>query len=442
MNGPRSIRNSDTDMNLMMKIIEDLTPLNRVFCSRDYDKAINYLKEILPFKVISFFNSEELNGWVIPPKWDVKEAKIFKDGSVIYDGMSNPLCVIALSKGFRGRVELEQLKEHLFFDHRCAEAIPYHFRQEYRSWERDWGFCVTKKFYDSLMPGDYQVVIDTEESEGVLKVLEFTHQGTLSNTIVFAAHLDHPGMANDGLSGCAVGVELMRRLKEKKTKFTYTLCLHQEVMGAEYYLGTMVDERRRTIMEGVFLEMLGSRTQLALQKSPEANTNIEIALPNVMRDLNKDYRQAPYGDIVVNGEYIWAAYGIQLASLSRFPYPEYHSDRDNMSIISVDALDEAVDVLLRAIELFESSPVLFKRFRGNICVSNPKYDLYVDQGQTAFGSSNEDDEVKKMRYLMELIPSLHRPVSIRVLAERVGLHEEVVFHYIQKWEEKGLLDIK
>ena len=39
-------------MNLMMKIIEDLAPLNRVFCSADYDKSIDYLTRILPFKVI------------------------------------------------------------------------------------------------------------------------------------------------------------------------------------------------------------------------------------------------------------------------------------------------------------------------------------------------------------------------------------------------------
>ena len=56
---------------LALEILKDLTPLNRVLCSSDYDKAIDYLRTLLPFRVLEYPAADEHNGWVIPPKWDV-----------------------------------------------------------------------------------------------------------------------------------------------------------------------------------------------------------------------------------------------------------------------------------------------------------------------------------------------------------------------------------
>ncbi|MFY9398020.1 MAG: DUF4910 domain-containing protein [Desulfomonilia bacterium] len=428
-------------MSLMMRIMKDLGPLNRVFCSRDYDRSIEYLQRILPFKVIPFHGGRPLNGWVIPPWWNVRQARIVRRGEILYDGTAHPLRVIALSRSFRGRVDREELKRHLYFDARYEDAVPYHFRQLYRSWKRDWGFCVTRRFYDSLEPGEYEVVIETEEAPGVLKVLEYTHEGALPHQIVFAAHLDHPGMANDGLSGCAAGVEIMRRLSGRRTRYTYCLVLHQEIIGAEYYLAHLDASGRQDIMEGLFLEMLGTRTKLALQDPPGGDASLGAALARILAEEGIEHRRAPYGGIVVNGEYVWFARGIPMASLSRFPYPQYHCDRDDTSIVHEDALEEAAGLVMRAIDRIEASPVVVKKFTGSICTSNPAYDLYVDPGQIAFGDGDRAERLKKTRLLMELVPSLHRPVGVETIAERVGLDGAEVLAYLERWAGKGLIDL-
>src|ERR1700722_3739949 len=118
-------------MKSMMQILRDLTPLNRAVCSLGYDQAVDYLCEVLPFNVISVPSSFEHNGWVIPPSWDVEEARIVKDGRTVYDGTAHSLGVIGLSKSFRGTVSLDELRCHVNFDHRDDNSIPYHYRQQF-----------------------------------------------------------------------------------------------------------------------------------------------------------------------------------------------------------------------------------------------------------------------------------------------------------------------
>ncbi|MBB3140059.1 DUF4910 domain-containing protein [Halomonas organivorans] len=427
-------------MKTMMELLADLTPLNRVICSSDYDYTIEYLKDVLPFQEVNYSAEDNYNGWIIPPKWDVKEASIHRDGELIYDGRWHPMAVMALSAPFRGRVSREELREHLHFDHRYDDRIPFHFRQLFTSWKRDWGFCVPKALHDSLLPGNYDVVIDTEEAAGPLRVLEYHLPGKLEDTIVFGANLDHPGVANDGLSGVVVGMALFDMLRKRDLKFSYRLVLAPGIMGNEYYLGRMADEKRLQLLEGVMLEMLGSPSQLNLQLSRSQNSNIELALQEVINESLLEHRVGEFESLLLNDEYIWEAYDVPMSSLSRFPYPEYHTDADNLSLMDEQRLAEALALLKAAVESLEESPVIRKKFIGNICLSNPDYDLYVDPGQVAFGD-RPDENRRRMRKLMDIIPSIKKPTTVRQLAKEVGLPMSAVEGYIKSWHKRGLLDV-
>ncbi len=427
-------------MKTMMQILRDLTPLNRAVCSHGYDQAVDYLREVLPFRTISVPSSCQHNGWVIPPSWDVEEAKIFKDGRTVYDGTAHPVGVIALSQGFTGTVSLEELRRHLHYDHRNEDSIPFHYRQQFRSWARDWGFCVPKRLFDQLGPGDYEVVIRTTEAPGAMKILEYKHRGALDWTVVFGGNLDHAGVANDGLAGCVVGMEVLRRLQERKTRFTYSLVLSPGIIGSELYLAGLTQAERGQILEGIFLEMLGSDTPLAVQESRRSMVSVLHALKASLDHLGLSFRTGPFESIIVNDEYVWENYGIPMLSFSRFPYPEYHSSRDSVEIIKETALNEAVDALLGAIDRLEASPIVLKKFEGNICLSNPQYDLYVDYGQVALGDSLTEKR-RRMRSLMDFVPALDRPMSVKTVADHVGLAEEETLEYLERWASKGLIEL-
>jgi aminopeptidase-like protein len=427
-------------MKTMMQILRELTPLNRAICSQGYDQAVDYLSEVLPFRVISVPSSHKHNGWVIPPSWDVLEARIVKDGRTVYDGTTHPLGVIGLSKSFCGTIGLEELRGHLHYDHRNDDSIPFHYRQQFRSWSRDWGFCLPKRVFDELVPGEYEVVIRTTEAPGTMKILEYKHQGSLDFTIVLGGNVDHAGVANDGLAGCVVGLEVLRRLADRKTKFTYSLVLSPGIIGSELYLAGLNPYERSQILEGIFLEMLGSATPLALQESRRSMISLSHALKASLDQLGLSYRTGPFESIIVNDEYVWENYGIPMLSFSRFPYPEYHSSLDGMEIIKEDSLNEAVEALMGAVDWLETSPMIVRKFQGNICLSNPQYDLYVDYGQVALGDILSDER-RRMRCLMDLVPALDRPVSVKAIADHVGLLEKETLAYLERWAAKGLIDL-
>jgi aminopeptidase-like protein len=423
---------------LAHRIIEDLYLRNRNFCSSDYDACLDYLSKIIPFTIHDYHPQDQFNGWVIPPKWDLIKAGIWKNGIPIL-AVENPLQVIGLSQSFKGMLTLEELKSHLHFDRRDPDSIPYHFRQNYRPWDRDWGFCVTQKFYDSLASGEYQVVIETKESEGYLRVAECTLKGSCPETFVFVAHLDHPGMANDDLAGVAVGVELFHQLSKIPRKFTYRLILVQEIIGSVFYLGKSPSHQKH-VVESCFLEMLGSATPLALQGSRKQTGMLEKVIDQALAEQKSAYRKGPFRSIICNDEIVWESYGIPMASLSRFPYPEYHSEKDNPSIIRAESLSESVDVLSVAVKKLDASVLVRKKVQGVLSLANPEYGLYVDPGQPAF-ESTAPEHVQKLRLLMDILPMLPEIFFVEQAAEEVQLPAEETLAYLKLWECRGLIDL-
>ncbi len=418
-------------------LIEKLYLKNRNFCSDDYDECLNELIKIHPFKIHEF--SEPINHWEIPPKWDLISANIFKEGQSIYS-VDHPLKIIGLSTAIDQTVSLSELKDHLHYDHRFKDAIPYHFRQFYRPWQRDWGFCVPKSFYDSLTEKNYRVQIKTREAPGCIKVAEFKLKGDLDQGFVFLAHLDHPGMANDDLAGVAVGLELFNRLKPRKLKFSYSLIIVPEIMGSEFFLQSLTRKSKQNYLGGCFLEMLASKTSFALQESYDKQSIFEDFLESSLCREGIPFRKGPYKSIICNDETVWQSHHIPTCSLSRFPYPEYHTSMDNPSILSEEKFEEAIHVLEHSVDLLEKETWIQKHFIGTPCTSHPSLDLYIDAGQPAFGTYC-NEEIIELRNSMDFLLAEKSLFALKNISEKSKLSEQKLLSYFKKWEKKGLLTL-
>lgn len=418
-------------------IMQELWRLDRNFCSSDYDKSLSFLQGILPFTIHSYDNQAPHKGWTVPPRWDLVKAEIKFKGQVIYSA-DHPLKIIGLSVPFKGTVSLDELKKHLHFDRRDPTNIPYHFRQYYRTWERDWGFCVSQNFFDALKEGIYDVDIEIKESPGTLKVAEYVHKGAIEAGFVFVAHLDHPGMANDDLAGVAVGVDFFKKLSQIKTKFTWKLLLVQEMIGSVYFLDKTYNSDTPSI-EGCFLEMLGSRTPLALQASRRGTTVLEKTLQANMEALNLLFNTGPFRSIVCNDEAIWESAGVPMCSLSRFPYPEYHSDKDNLDIIDPDNLEITSDLLFKTAQDLDKMTLIEKKFTGTYALAHPDFNLYIDPGQPAFDKFATS--IPALRKLMDEMPLLPHYTLLESLCDELDVDPLSAREYLQLWENKGLLQL-
>jgi aminopeptidase-like protein len=186
--------------------------------------------------------------------------------------------------------------------------------------------------------------------------------------------------------------------------------------------------------------MLGSTTPLAVQEARRGVINSSHALKTSLDSLNLSYRNGPFESVIVNDEYLWENYGIPTLSFSRFPYSEYHSSLDSVDKMQEQSLNEAVAALLGMIDRLEASPIILKKFQGNMCLSNPKYDLYADYGQIALGDTLTEKK-RKLRSLMDLVPGLDSPTSVRAVANQVGLPEADALEYLQRWAAKGLIEL-
>ena len=90
----------------MIELLKKLSSLKLAPLSEDTDLATSILKKELPFKIHEFTSGSEYNGWIIPQKWKVVKAVIYKNNKKIYDGTEHPLGVVGYSTSFKGKVSL------------------------------------------------------------------------------------------------------------------------------------------------------------------------------------------------------------------------------------------------------------------------------------------------------------------------------------------------
>ena len=196
----------------MEELISALWRLPRDIVSDGYDTALHALSTQVPMTVHEYPTGTECWTWLVPEKWTCQEAWLETlDGRRLFSYEDNPLHVVSYSLPVDREVSREELFEHLHVHPGLPDAIPFVFKY----YERDWGLCCSRKLKDSLRDDRYRVVIRSEFSYGTLKVGEVIVPGKSAETFVLCAHLCHPAMVNDDLSGVVVGLKVMQELLKR-----------------------------------------------------------------------------------------------------------------------------------------------------------------------------------------------------------------------------------
>ncbi len=245
------------EMSSMIDLIHELWFLRRDLVSDGYDIALQRLADEVSgrMRIHEYPSGEKCWTWTVPEKWTCHEAYLETiDGHRIIDAAEHPLHVVSYSLPYEGIISRQDLLQHLHVHPRLPDAVPFVFKY----YQRDWGLCTSQVLRDSLDQPEYRAVIRTTFEPGMLKVGEVIIPGESEETFILAAHLCHPAMANDDLTGVVAGLEASLTLLEApKPYYTYRLLILPETIGSVAYLSHNEDLIPKMV-GGLFLEMLGT----------------------------------------------------------------------------------------------------------------------------------------------------------------------------------------
>ncbi len=402
----------------------------------------------LPLDIFRFASGDEHNGWIVPDNWRVIRAKLFKNGMEVFDGTRHALAVAKYSKSFSGDMDWEALKPHLVTNPELPDAFMFHCMWQYRPWAADWALCIPFNEYQQLGPGRYRVELETIYEPGEMLVAHHHKPGRSEKMIIFNAHTCHPHMANDGFAGVAVLIKLFQWLAERDTYYAYRLVLGPEHLGTVFYLRDLPRSEVDNMVCGIFEEMPGTSGPIKAASTFLGGHILDQAVANVLRHHSKGYELVPWRKGAGNDETVWEApgYEVPFVEVTRCegqwrPFREYHSSLDAPELMDSVQISEMLLVLQKVVQILEDNVAIQRRFDGLICLSNPKYDLYMDRPDPATAKDLEADAEKWGHLLDCLFRYMDGNMTVLDIAQRHDLPFDRLRRYLGRLEEKGLVTL-
>jgi aminopeptidase-like protein len=345
------------------ELVRRLYPLCRSITGDGVRATLDIIGEHIPLTVHEVPTGTSVFDWTVPKEWNIRDAYIADaTGKRVVDFRESNLHVVGYSTPVDTTMSLEELRPHLHTLPDQPDLIPY--RTSY--YAPAWGFCLTQRTLDSLVDGQYRVVIDSTLAEGHLTYAEHVVPGRVGDEVIISCHVCHPSLANDNLAGIAVATYLAKALAEKNPRYTYRFLFAPGTIGSITWLARN-HERIGKVKHGLVLACAGDRGSLTYKQSRRADAEIDRVLRYVLGESGRPHKViefSPYG----YDERQFCSPGINLGvgSLTRTPYagyPEYHTSGDNPDFVSPESMmdtlavcREAVDVLDRNRYLVNLSP--------------------------------------------------------------------------------------
>ncbi len=408
---------------------EELYPICRSITGDGVRRTLAAIGERIPVEVSEVPSGTPVFDWTVPDEWNIRDAYVADgEGRRVVDFRSSNLHVVSYSEPVDKIVTLAELRPHLHTLPEHPEWIPY--RTSY--YERTWGFCLAQRVLDELPDGAYRAVVDSTLEPGSLTYGECVLPGESDVELLLTAHICHPSLANDNLSGIAVLTELAARLAEMRRRLSYRILFIPGTIGSLTWLA-----RNESILDriagGLVITCVGDPGRLAYKRSRAGNAPIDRAASHVVQGAGGTITDfVPYG--YDERQFNSPGFAIPAGALTRSSwgqYPEYHTSADDLGLVRPDALADSLRACLDIIDVLERNRTYLNlQPKGEPQLG--KYGLYPKLG----GPEARTAQLA-MLWVLNQSDGEH---SLLEVADRSGLPFRVVAEAASKLESAGLLE--
>lgn len=343
----------------MYELCERLFPICRSITGDGVRKTLQMLVEVYgnEINIHEVPTGTKVFDWTVPKEWNIKEAYIENSkGQRVIDFKNNNLHVVGYSLPVDKFVDLQKLKSVVYTQPDQPDAIPYvtsYYKERYR-------FCMSQNQLDKLPEDTYHIVIDSELKEGSLTYGEIIIPGDTKEEVFLSTYICHPSMANNELSGPAIATFLAKWLNSlAKRRYTYRIIFIPETIGAITYLNKNLQHLKEHVIAGFNLSCVGDNRTFSYVESRYGDTLADKAAKNVLSFYYPDYKTYSF---LKRGsdERQYNAPGVDLpvCAICRSKYgeyPEYHTSKDNLELISPEGLLGAYEVYQQCILSLENN---------------------------------------------------------------------------------------
>lgn len=358
------------------KFAEEIYPVHRSITGDGVRKTLHMLKQIVPeLNIIEVPSGTKVFDWIVPDEWVIREAYLQNSsGEKIIDMKKHNLHVMSYSAPIDVTMSKSQLKEsgYIYTLPENYKAIPYVTSY----YKRRVGFCLSEYKWDLLPDDDYRLYIDSEfKTNGSLTYGEIVIPGDTEQEILFSTYICHPQMANNEVSGPAVAIHLAEYLKSLQSrKFTYRFVFVPETIGVITYLSQNLEHLKKHVFAGFNLTCIGDERDYSHVCSRYGNNRADVVAEKILNKIAPNHKMYSFMERGSDErEYCAPGIDLPICTLCRSKfhvYPEYHTSRDNMSVISPKGLYDSFVMLKDICEELEGNTSEYEKIEGNRFVAD------------------------------------------------------------------------